>query len=715
MGSNIPSGIHEAIEENTNFIINRHNNNNRIITAKIFVIFTDNSQTRRKTMTRTFIVLSLAFGVFAAHSKLLRGQQRRLETASSTAALRYYKESGTAIKWNNVGADLDQKDISEYSGIPSSSSWRSSSSLYYTYLSDCVAVCDAESTCEAFVDNHGKSPPYCVFKQSTNTYAKSSKDTYIKPRTKDATCTSASPCGLGEGDCNSDDECAGDLHCFQRGAEDPLPGIHFSSTDHFESSTDFCFDSNTGFNNAHWSNYISCGSDSDHLCDIGQGDCGDHNDCKSGLLCWDRDATNMMPPGVVASRDSHLSGQADYCYDPNWTSNNGEDGAPLLSCKDSPGGAVKSNAVVDALLINEGVERVGISGVDFNTWGEDTQMFDTPAQVQVATANDDPHTTGVQKATEGFQWSEEDNADESWYPQGLTINRDPSSNVELIAAWYSKGEEGARVTLVQRAENGQRKYVHVLLVQEKGLSGCTTSVSDAFEPLWKFECSGSGQVHVGGITVSPDGKFLLAADSQDGIRGFELDNIVKVDETDTMLGYKYALPQTLYWKPEQLCGADPLSTRNGVWAEAYADGDDFSFSFLALDSFNSEKPRLLTGMYDKTGDGMFPTLMWFDIGQDAAGHPTFKRPEGVSLGHLFSQGYFQGAVVDPSSGDILVARSSVHELSRINSERTEETEVDWGYGPEDMEVTEDGLEFWCQSEHPNERTVWKVSFSDTGH
>ena len=85
-------------------------------------------------------------------------------------------------------------------------------------------MCDAEPACEAFVDNHGRSPAYCVFKKSTDTYAKSTKDTYIKPRTKDATCTSASPCGLGEGDSNSDDECAGSLHCFQRGAGDPLPG-----------------------------------------------------------------------------------------------------------------------------------------------------------------------------------------------------------------------------------------------------------------------------------------------------------------------------------------------------------------------------------------------------------------------------------------------------------------------------------------------------------
>ena len=120
-------------------------------------------------------------------------------------------------------------------------------------------------------------------------------------------------------------------------------------------------------------------------------------------------------------------------------------------------------------------------------------------------------------------------------------------------------------------------------------------------------------------------------------------------------------------------------------------------------------------MYDKTGDGMFPTLMWFDIGQDAAGYPTFKRPEGLVVSHLFSQGWMQGAVVDPKSGEIFAARSAAHVLSRISSDRTEKTNVDWGYGPEDMEVTEDGSAFWCQSEHPGERTVWKVSFSNTGH
>ena len=186
---------------------------------------------------------------------------------------------------------------------------------------------------------------------------------------------------------------------------------------------------------------------------------------------------------------------------------------------------------METLIQIDGTERVGISGVNFAAWGQDTQQLATAGNIQQATAYSGK-TTGVQKATEGFQWNDHDNSDPDWYPQGFTVNRDHSSiadghgNVELISASYSKRTEGARVTLVQHAADGRRKYVHVLLVQEKGLSGCSASeadISEFYEPLWKYECG--GQVHVGGITVSPDGKFLLAADSRDGIRGFELGNI----------------------------------------------------------------------------------------------------------------------------------------------------------------------------------------------
>jgi len=34
----------------------------------------------------------------------------------------------------------------------------------------------------------------------------------------------SNPCGLCEGDCDNDDGCSGDLKCFQRDGNEPVPG-----------------------------------------------------------------------------------------------------------------------------------------------------------------------------------------------------------------------------------------------------------------------------------------------------------------------------------------------------------------------------------------------------------------------------------------------------------------------------------------------------------
>ena len=52
-------------------------------------------------------------------------------------------------------------------------------------------------------------------------------------------------------------------------------------------------------------------------CTTGQGDCDDDGDCLDGLRCGHRGSHDPMPPGVVASSDSHTTGQADYCYNPD--------------------------------------------------------------------------------------------------------------------------------------------------------------------------------------------------------------------------------------------------------------------------------------------------------------------------------------------------------------------------------------------------------------
>lgn len=42
-------------------------------------------------------------------------------------------------------------------------------------------------------------------------------------------CTTSHPCGIGQGDCDSDADCVGDLKCFQSETLVDIPGIDFTS------------------------------------------------------------------------------------------------------------------------------------------------------------------------------------------------------------------------------------------------------------------------------------------------------------------------------------------------------------------------------------------------------------------------------------------------------------------------------------------------------
>ena len=50
-------------------------------------------------------------------------------------------------------------------------------------------------------------------------------------------------------------------------------------------------------------------------CTAGQGDCDNDDDCLGGLLCGHRAYGDAMPPGVVASNDSHIAWQTDFCFE----------------------------------------------------------------------------------------------------------------------------------------------------------------------------------------------------------------------------------------------------------------------------------------------------------------------------------------------------------------------------------------------------------------
>ena len=86
-------------------------------------------------------------------------------------------------------------------------------------------------------------------------------------------CTPDSPCFEGEGDCDSDDDCDGDLTCGENNCPHGFParlGIH---------APDCC--EPPASMSTHLLNYNNC----DGKCKQGEGDCDSDNDCMEGLLC----------------------------------------------------------------------------------------------------------------------------------------------------------------------------------------------------------------------------------------------------------------------------------------------------------------------------------------------------------------------------------------------------------------------------------------------
>lgn len=160
------------------------------------------------------------------------------------------------------------------------------------------------------------------------------------------------------------------------------------------------------------------------------------------------------------------------------------------------------------------------------------------------------------EGVDGFCWNVLDDAEDFWYPQGITGTPDATGSSQgydgqqlLVASWFHKpqnepvpeGEvsvpnKGARVSLIDLQAPLPDSYVHVLLVEP--------SVEGGFARV---------PVHAGGIAWY--GHYLYVADTNNGLRIFDMRRIYSVDRIDartigtqpdgafTAYGYKYVLAQ----------------------------------------------------------------------------------------------------------------------------------------------------------------------------
>ena len=113
-------------------------------------------------------------------------------------------------------------------------------------------------------------------------------------------CTSVSPCGINEGDCDENFECQGELMCGIDNCINILP------SDNFPSTHDCCFTASKCGGNQTFSS--SCCT-SVSPCGINEGDCDDNFECQGVLVCGIDNCINILPSDNFPS--SH-----DCCYSP---------------------------------------------------------------------------------------------------------------------------------------------------------------------------------------------------------------------------------------------------------------------------------------------------------------------------------------------------------------------------------------------------------------
>ena len=110
--------------------------------------------------------------------------------------------------------------------------------------------------------------------------------------------------GNCEGDCDSDDDCAGNLICFERGKDTMKRGLVPGCPDKELSKTDFCVKPE-----------VALPMIDDTLLGHCEGDCDSDDDCAGSLVCFERGKDTMKRGLVPGCPDKELS-KTDFCVKP---------------------------------------------------------------------------------------------------------------------------------------------------------------------------------------------------------------------------------------------------------------------------------------------------------------------------------------------------------------------------------------------------------------
>eukprot|EP00980_Cylindrotheca_fusiformis_P012304 scaffold3014_cov116-Cylindrotheca_fusiformis.AAC.6 len=175
-------------------------------------------------------------------------------------------------------------------------------------LGRCAGDCDSDDDCEGdlvcFQRDHYESVPGCSGGSSDGTRT----DYCVEKGSGNSPKKPLRfeyPLGKCKGDCDSDSDCLGDLKCFHRDPYQSVPGCAGGSSD--GSRTDFCYAEGSK-NDKGVIDFVSTNPPEPlYIC---QGDCDSDFDCGDFLVCFQRDSNDEVPGCVGGSKDNS---RTDYC------------------------------------------------------------------------------------------------------------------------------------------------------------------------------------------------------------------------------------------------------------------------------------------------------------------------------------------------------------------------------------------------------------------
>jgi hypothetical protein len=324
----------------------------------------------------------------------------------------------------------------------------------------------------------------------------------------------------------------------------------------------------------------------------------------------------------------------------------------------------------------------------------------------------------------GFTWSQADREDPRWWPQGIAgAGAEAPASLSggtqrrlILASWYAKnGSEtgtdfkGVRVAVADVTSLAAVRYGYALLVQQAANMGVPALFDTrAFQPYQQGADIAPVPIHAGGIEVA--GSLLFVADTNLGVRVFDLDSLLEASSTDggadaigstpeglVAFGYRYLLPEVGHYA---LPGGSPYSSLS----QAEEDGGQV----------------LVAGQYLTPSMAGTPTVRSFRLHASDGGalrQPALSLEAATSVpvdtdGRAWVN-YAQGTA--RSGGDTWssITGQSMYERSNARLVRSTPatpgtpataTRYRWPYGAEDLYLERSTGYLWSLTEHPRNPT-----------